>query len=125
MTGIEHDLSSRGAQRRGDSRPPGSPRFARNDRSGAGRRSLFRFVFIGVSLAALSACSALKPSASPATTFYALDTTLQPQPGKAPAALAASERAAKATTLLINPPHAAAGFDGPRIIYLREPHKLE
>jgi cholesterol transport system auxiliary component len=27
--------------------------------------------------------------------------------------------------LLINPPHAAAGFDSPRIIYLREPHKLE
>jgi cholesterol transport system auxiliary component len=26
---------------------------------------------------------------------------------------------------LINPPHAAAGFDSPRIIYLREPHKLE
>ena len=33
--------------------------------------------------------------------------------------------AAKTPTLLINPPHAAAGFDSPRIIYLREPHKLE
>ena len=28
-------------------------------------------------------------------------------------------------TLIINPPHAAAGFDSQRIIYVREPHKLE
>jgi cholesterol transport system auxiliary component len=27
--------------------------------------------------------------------------------------------------LIINPPHAAAGFDSPRIIYLRQPFKLE
>jgi cholesterol transport system auxiliary component len=27
--------------------------------------------------------------------------------------------------LIINPPHAAAGFDSPRIIYVRETHKLE
>jgi cholesterol transport system auxiliary component len=28
-------------------------------------------------------------------------------------------------TLIINPPHAASGFDSQRIIYLRETHKLE
>ena len=33
--------------------------------------------------------------------------------------------AATAPTLIINPPHAAAGFDSPRIIYVRETHKLE
>jgi cholesterol transport system auxiliary component len=32
---------------------------------------------------------------------------------------------AAAPTLIINPPHAAAGFDSPRIIYVRETHKLE
>jgi len=30
-----------------------------------------------------------------------------------------------APTLIINPPHAAAGFDSSRIIYVRETHKLE
>ena len=33
--------------------------------------------------------------------------------------------AAAAPTLIVNPPHAAAGFDSPRIIYVREAHKLE
>ena len=28
-------------------------------------------------------------------------------------------------TLIINPPHAAAGFDSQRIIYVREPHQLD
>jgi cholesterol transport system auxiliary component len=28
-------------------------------------------------------------------------------------------------TLIVNPPHAAAGFDSHRIIYVREPHQLE
>ncbi|MBE0474702.1 ABC-type transport auxiliary lipoprotein family protein, partial [Rhodoferax sp.] len=66
------------------------------------------------------------PSARPATAFYALDTALQPNTVKAPAvATATPAKTARAATLLISPPHAAAGFDSPRIIYLREPHKLE
>ncbi|HSO45442.1 MAG TPA: ABC-type transport auxiliary lipoprotein family protein, partial [Rhodoferax sp.] len=89
------------------------------------RRRLARGAVVAVSLAGLSACSMLQPSANPATTFYALDTTLQPEPAKAPAVATATANAAKAITLLINPTHAAAGFDSPRIIYLREPHKLE
>jgi cholesterol transport system auxiliary component len=28
-------------------------------------------------------------------------------------------------TLIVNPPHAAAGFDSPHIMYVREAHKLE
>ena len=32
---------------------------------------------------------------------------------------------ASAPTLIVNPPHAAAGFDSQRIIYVRETHKLE
>jgi cholesterol transport system auxiliary component len=99
-------------------------RLARNDDSGTGR-SLLRFVAMGLALAALSACSALQPSARPATSFYTLGTTGQPEPGKALTVPTATAKAVKAPTLLINPPHAAAGFDSPRIIYLREPHKLE
>jgi cholesterol transport system auxiliary component len=30
-----------------------------------------------------------------------------------------------APTLIVNPPHASAGFDSHRIIYVREPHQLE
>lgn len=30
-----------------------------------------------------------------------------------------------APTLIVNPPHAAAGFDSHRIIYMREPHQME
>ena len=30
-----------------------------------------------------------------------------------------------APTLIVNPPHAAAGFDSQHIIYVREPHQLE
>jgi cholesterol transport system auxiliary component len=100
------------------------PRFARNDDSGTGR-SLFHFVVMGMALAALGACSALRPATTPATTFYALDNTVQPALVTAKALPTPTITASKAPTLLINPPHAAAGFDSPRIIYLREPYKLE
>lgn len=96
-----------------------------NDGSGAGSRSLFHCVAIGVALAVLSACSALQPSATPATTYYALSNTSQPAPVVDKALPTSSITATRVPTLLINPPHAAAGFDSPRIIYLREPHKLE
>lgn len=99
----------------------GLPCFARNDGKGAGV-SLPRAIAMGLSALALSACSALSPTASPATAFYALDGALKPvvvTTRVMPAAAVATK------TLLINPPHAAAGFDSTRIIYLREPHKLD
>jgi cholesterol transport system auxiliary component len=77
---------------------------------------------IGASLAALSACSALAPASAPATIFYALNS---PAPTLAHAFAAPNLLVSSAPTLLINPPHAAAGFDSPRIIYLREAHKLD
>ena len=95
-----------------------------HDDTGTGR-SLFHFVVMGVALAVLSACSALQPSATPATTYYALNNTPQPAPVVDKAMPTSTITAAMAPTLLINPPHAAAGFDSPRIIYLREAHKLE
>ena len=102
-----------------------APRFARNDSSGAVHRSIFRLAVIGVALAALGACSALQPSAAPATTFYSLNNTPQPASGVAKALPMPASTAASAPTLLVNRTHAAAGFDSPRIIYLREAHKLE
>jgi cholesterol transport system auxiliary component len=78
---------------------------------------VLRLATAALSLVALCGCSALSPTTTPPVTFYSLDSP----PGAAPAA--APE--ATAPTLIINPPHAAAGFDSARIIYLREPHKLE
>ena len=79
-----------------------------------------RLVAAGLSLLAVCACSALRPGATPHPAFYSLEGTR----GAAPAATPITSPAA-APTLIINPGHAAAGFDSPRIIYVRETHKLE
>jgi len=81
---------------------------------------LCRVFAAGLCFMAIGACSALRPEATPHPAFYSLDGTR----GAAPAASAPPSPAA-APTLIINPPHAAAGFDSPRIIYVRETHKLE
>ncbi len=75
-----------------------------------------RLIAAGASLMALGACGTLRPVATPPPAFYALDGPRGSAPAEAPAA---------APTLIVNPPHAAAGFDSQRIIYLREAHKLE
>lgn len=74
-----------------------------------------RILAAGLSLMALGACSALRAPV-PQTIFYALNAAPVAKPKAAPDT---------APTLMINPPHAAAGFDSARIIYVREPHKLE
>lgn len=86
------------------------------------RVSLLGVIAMGVAALALSACSALSPTATPATAFYALDRTPVLTQG---ATRARPVQGVTTVTLLINPPHAAAGFDSSRIIYLREPHKLD
>jgi len=75
-----------------------------------------RLFAAGLSLLAVCACGTLRPAATPNAAFYSLEGTRGAAPVAAPAA---------APTLIINPPHAAAGFDSPRIIYVRETHKLE
>jgi len=70
----------------------------------------------GLFLGALGACSALRPAAAPHPAFYSLDGAQS----LAPVAVSAG-----APTLIINPPQAAAGYDSPRLIYVREAHKLE
>ena len=77
---------------------------------------LCRLFAAGLSLMALFGCSALRLAATPPPAFYSIEGTRGAAPAAAPAA---------APTLIINPPHAAAGFDSPRIIYVRETHKLE
>jgi cholesterol transport system auxiliary component len=76
---------------------------------------LCRLSVTGLTVIAVSACSALFPAATPQPAFYSLDSTR----GAAPTATLAS-----APTLTINPTQAAAGFDSPRILYVRETHKL-
>jgi cholesterol transport system auxiliary component len=63
-------------------------------------------------------CGLIGPVKTEQPTFYSLDT----------AAATARPRLAlpaAAPTLIVNPPHAAAGFDSKRIIYVRQDHKLE
>ena len=72
----------------------------------------------GLCVLALGGCSVLKPTNTPPPTFYALDDT------RAKAATMPAP-APTAPTLIVGPSRAAAGFDSQRIIYVREPHKLE
>jgi len=72
----------------------------------------------GLCLLLASGCAALRPAATPGNpNFYSLDNPLNLAP---PRTLSPA-----APTLIISTPRAAAGFDSSRIIYVREPHKLE
>ena len=76
----------------------------------------------GLALMCISGCGALLPKAVPQPTFYSLDAgSAEP---RAAAALPPAKPTA-APTLIVSAPHAAAGFDSPRIVYMREAHKLE
>jgi cholesterol transport system auxiliary component len=83
---------------------------------------LGRLFVVGWSLTALCACSLLSPTPTAPTVYYALDRapTVAPAPGETTAA-----PRDQAPTLIVSPTHAAAGFDSPRIIYLREAHRLD
>jgi len=66
-------------------------------------------------------CGALRPTSAAHPSYYSLGSA-RIEPGTVPRTPALS---AKAPTLIVNPPHAASGFDSQRIIYVRESHKLE
>lgn len=74
-------------------------------------------------LLAASGCSLVKPPPAPNTNFYALDRGMPTTPETATAP--PSPQAGAGLTLILSPPRAAAGFDSPRIIYVRQAHKLE
>ena len=79
-----------------------------------------RVLSIGLVCATLSACGGLLPKPTPEPAFYALES----RPAAAREVTPAANPIA-ALTLMVNPPHAAPGFESQRIIYVREPHKLE
>lgn len=82
-----------------------------------------------VGLAALALCACSLPGAKDKaqTAHYALEMGPAGAPSVASVASVAwlGATPAGATTLIVNPTRAASGFDSPRIIYVREPHKLE
>ena len=81
----------------------------------------WRFGTVTLCAMLMSACAALQPEPTPGSPIlYSLDNALK----LAPAATHLMPPIA-APTLLISTPRATAGFDSPRIIYVREPHKLE
>ena len=80
--------------------------------------SVCRLVATALTLMAVCGCSALSPSTTPPPNFYSLNSLARVGVGGVAPPTAAP-------TLIISAPRAAAGFGSARIIYLREPHKLE
>ena len=78
-----------------------------------------------LALTLLAGCGSLVPTASPPPpSFYSLDNVRAAVRANMPAA-AVPQMQRDAPTLIVNPPHAAAGFDSPRMIFVREQHRLE
>jgi cholesterol transport system auxiliary component len=77
-------------------------------------------IFFAGALSLLPACSALRSAVapSPQPTYYSLATAQSA--GSRPAASRSN-----GLTLIVSPPHAAAGFDSPRMMYLRHSDQLE
>jgi cholesterol transport system auxiliary component len=74
----------------------------------------------GLIAVALGACSVLQPSVSEPPAFFSLN--FDPRPS----VLRSAENTEHTLpTLIISPPHAAAGFDSQRIIYVRKENQLE
>ena len=79
----------------------------------------WRLVAAALSLTLMGGCGALAPVLSPHPTLYSLAgarNTATPAPPRA---------AVTAPTLIVTPPHAAAGFDSQRIMYVRQANQLE
>lgn len=86
-------------------------------------RSFPRGCRIGLATLALTlvGCGSLLSTATSQPSFYALAGF----PAESPAAPWPTGRSNTGPTLMVAPPHAASGFDSPRIIYVREAYKLE
>ena len=76
---------------------------------------------IALTMTLLCGCAALHPVVSPAPDVY----SLADAGDAATPAPSGPRRTATALTLTVSPPHAAAGFDSPRMMYLRQADKLE
>jgi len=81
----------------------------------------WRLVAAGLSLALVCGCAALTPAVSPHPTLYSLASARD----TAASARSGPGATATAPTLTVSPPHAAAGFDSRRIMYVRQADQLE
>lgn len=84
----------------------------------------WRLIAVALSLTALTlsgGCEVLKPAVSSHPNVY----TLSSANVTANSAPLAQRAAFTAPTLIVSPPHAAAGFDSKRIMYLRHAEQLE
>jgi cholesterol transport system auxiliary component len=79
-----------------------------------------RYVVASLCVLALCACGSLRPSTTPLPTFYTLDGKVGASDKSLPASVPPT-----APTLIISPPQVAAGFDSPRILYVREAQHIE
>jgi cholesterol transport system auxiliary component len=70
-------------------------------------------------------CSALQPLTAPSEMHFSLTGEPGGTPVVAPASATLAAAPATGLTMIVNPPHAAAGFDSQRIVYLRQPNKPE
>lgn len=80
----------------------------------------FRFCLAVLLSALVGGCGALRPAAPPPPSFYALDSARMEVRAATPVPVSRT-----APTLIVNPTHAASGFDSQKIIYVRSDHKLE
>lgn len=71
-----------------------------------------------------SGCSSLLPKPAPLPSVYLLDSDAGAVAAKGAASVAPGP-AASAPTLLVSTPRAASGLDSRRILYQREPHRLD
>lgn len=79
-----------------------------------------RLVAIVLLLALLSGCNSLNPTARPQLSTYSLDNVRLESPASTTA-----PPSPRRPTLIVNPSHAASGFDSKHIIYVRQAHQLE
>ena len=79
-----------------------------------------------LALALAAGCGALNPKSSDRPSLYSLAEAGETAGAESPSGAQAKPRAAAtAPTLVVAPPHAAAGFDSRRMIYLRQADKPE
>ena len=78
-----------------------------------------------LALVLAAGCAALKPQSADRPTLYSLAQAETAAPVALASALPRPRDSSSAPTLVVAPPHAAAGFDSRRMIYLRQADKPE